>query len=49
MADRLKRPNGWMLSAIDNNQPYAMGQSGIRTNVSHGVTVDITSFKLMSG
>ena len=40
-------PGGWMLSATDNNQPYAMGQGGIRTNVNQGVTVDITSFELM--
>ncbi len=39
-------PAGWMLSATDNNQPYTMGQGGIRTNVNHGVTVDITSFNL---
>ena len=41
-------PGGWMLSATDNNQPFTSGQGGIRTNMNHGVTVDITSFELMS-
>jgi hypothetical protein len=39
-------PVGWMLSATDNNQPYPISQGGIRTNVNHGITVNITSFEL---
>jgi serine/threonine protein kinase len=39
-------PTGWMLTATDNNNPYVAGQSGIRSNVDHSVTVDITSFVL---
>ncbi|HEV2581928.1 MAG TPA: hypothetical protein VGT44_13825, partial [Ktedonobacteraceae bacterium] len=43
-----QEPTGWMFTVTDNNQQYNSGNGGIRTNVSAGVTVDITSFELLT-
>lgn len=41
-------PTSWMLTATDNNQHFASGQGGIRTNVIAGAALQISSVVLQA-
>jgi serine/threonine protein kinase len=38
-------PNGWMITAQDNDNTYQTGQGGLRPQIDHGATLSVTMFQ----